>query len=247
MAIKDDYMKQRRRIQRAISRMEKGGYILPENVLPPIPKRITRASVRRLEKITTDVLYKKSRYVDIETGEIISGIVARDRKRSEAAKKAAETRRRNKKYKPLEQDIGPMRPDKVERDTPYDEPYVPYDEPYVPYDEPYVPYDELPRQEDIIITNFIETIEHFPEVAEPLLREWLNELLRDYSRCDVAEMLERAAADGIGVDYTVAYDADLLIDRIAEIQDYLPGASRGNLNKIIEHLEEWEHWKDYDD
>ena len=233
MAIKDDYMKQRRRIQRAISRMEKGGYILPENVLPPIPKRITRASVRRLEKISSDVLYKKSRYVDIETGEIITGIVARDRKRSEAAKKAAETRRRNKKYKSLEQDIGPMRPDKSREDRSY----------YKPYE----PYEELPRQEDIIITNFIETIEHFPEVAEPLLREWLNGLLRDYSRRDVAEMLERAAADGIGVDYTVAYDADLLIDRIAEIQDYLPGASRGNLNKIIEHLEEWEHWKDYDD
>lgn len=233
MAIKDDYVKQRRRIQRAISRMEKSGYILPENVLPPIPKRITSASVRRLEKITSDALYKKSRYVDIETGEIVSGIVARDRKRSEAAKKAAETRRRNKKYKPLEQDIGPTRPDKVERDT--------------PYDEPYDPYDELPRQEDIIITNFIETIELFPEVAEPLLRKWLNDLLRDYSRRDVAEMLERAAADGIGVDYTVAYRVDLLIDRIAEIQDYLPDASRGNLNDIIEHLEEWEDWEDYID
>ena len=233
MAIKDDYMKQRRRIQRAISRMEKGGYILPENVLPPIPKRITRASVRRLEKMTSDVLYKKSRWLDIETGEVVSGIVARDRKRSEAAKKAAETRRRNRKYSPLEQDIGPMRPVKTSHD--------------IPLDEPYVPYEELPRQEDIIITNFIETIEQFPEVAEPLLRKWLNDLLRDYSKHDVAEMLERAAADGIGVDYTVAYRVDLLIDRIAEIQDYLPGASRGNLNDIIEHLEEWEYWEDYID
>lgn len=240
MTIKDDYKKQRRRIQRAINRMEKGGYILPENVLPPIPKRITRASVRRLEKITSDVLYKKSRYVDIETGEIISGIVARDRKRSEAAKKAAETRRRNRKYSPLEQNIDSMRPDKAAED-------IPVEEPYVPYDEPYVPYDELPRQEDIIITNFIETIEQFPEVAEPLLRKWLNDLLRDYSKRDVAEMLERAAADGIGVDYTVAYRVDLLIDRIAEIQDYLPDASRGNLNDIIEHLEEWEDWEDYID
>ena len=232
MAIKDEYMKQRRRMQRAISRMTKGGYILPENVLPPIPKRITRASVRRLEKITSDVLYKKSRYVDVETGEIISGIVARDRKRSEAAKRAAETRR-NRKYRPLEQDIGSMRPDKAESGTTYVEP-----------NDPYV---ELPRQEDIIITNFIETIELFPEVAEPLLRKWLNDLLRDYSRRDVAEMLERAAADGIGVDYTVAYRVDLLIDRIAEIQDYLPDASRGNLNDIIEHLEEWEDWEDYID
>lgn len=232
MAIKDDYKKQRRRIQRAINRMEKGGYILPENVLPPIPKRITRASVRRLEKITSDVLYKKSRYVDIETGEILSGIVARDRKRSEAAKKAAETRR-NRKYRPLEQDIDPIRTDKVEHDT--------------QHDESHVPYDELPRQEDIIITNFIETIELFPEFAASLLRKWLNGLISDYSRREVAEMLERAAADGIGVDYTVAYRLDLLIDRIAEIQDYLPGASRANLNDIIDHLDEWEEWEDYID
>ena len=63
----------------------------------------------------------------------------------------------------------------------------------------------------------------------------------------MAEMLERPPADGIGVDYTVAYRVDLLIDRIAEIQDYLPDASRGNLNDIIEHLEEWEDWEDYID
>lgn len=233
MAIKDDYMKQRRRIQKAISRMEKGGYLLPENVLPAIPKKITRASVRRLEKITTDVLYKKSRWLDVDTGEVIAGVVARDRQRSEAAKKAAETRRNKRKYSPLEQNIDPMRPDKSTRDK--------------TYNDPAVPYEELPRQEDIIITNFIETIEHFPEVAEPLLRKWLNDLLRDYSKRDVAEMLERAAADGIGIDYTVAYRIDLLIDRIAEIQDYLPDASRGNLNDIIEHLEEWEDWEDYVD
>lgn len=58
-----EYKKQRRRVQRAVKRLEKIGYIFDENVVPKIPKKITEASVRRLAKITPEKLREKSEYI----------------------------------------------------------------------------------------------------------------------------------------------------------------------------------------
>lgn len=74
--------------------MAKRGYVV-DAVLPKEPKKITEASVRRIKKISAD-LYKKSYYVT-EEGEVISGEEGRKYERSRSAKKAAETRKRNKR------------------------------------------------------------------------------------------------------------------------------------------------------
>lgn len=76
-----EYNKNRRRIKQAINRLEKRGYIFPENILPKIPKRITNASVRRLEKINLDFIYKKSRFVDVTTGELFEGTQGKEREK----------------------------------------------------------------------------------------------------------------------------------------------------------------------
>ena len=70
-ATEKEYSKQRRRLKQAISRSEKQGYIFPENILPDKPKRITKASVRRLAKITPEALRQKGEFLFEDTGEII--------------------------------------------------------------------------------------------------------------------------------------------------------------------------------
>lgn len=72
MTRKQEYMKERKRIQKAISRQKKSGYIIPENLLPDIPKRITKASINRLKKITSKMIRSKSDLIDFTTGEIIT-------------------------------------------------------------------------------------------------------------------------------------------------------------------------------
>lgn len=72
MTRKQEYMKERKRIQQAISREKKSGYIVPENLLPDIPKRITKESINRLKKITPKTIRSKSELVDFTTGEIIT-------------------------------------------------------------------------------------------------------------------------------------------------------------------------------
>lgn len=209
-----DYSKQVKRLKQAIRRAEKRGYIVPDNIIPERPKRITRKTVERLKKITTDDIYKKSEKLDFETGELILGETARKAERSEAAKKASQTRR-DKRYN-------------AERgESEYYEPQ----------------YETFPSAADIVISNFRAEATRFPEVAQPIVNQWLDRLLRDYSKEDVAEMLENAAAQGLGIDYSIAYREDLILDRLSEMIDLLPDASTGNKMDIMEALEYEEDWE----
>ena len=93
------YNAQVRRITQFVRRAEKRGYVFNQNVVPQKPKKITKASVRRLEKITPTKLYKKAEYVNYETGEVISGTKARKIERQRTAYKSAQTRLKNEKIK----------------------------------------------------------------------------------------------------------------------------------------------------
>lgn len=99
------YNKERGRIQRQISRMRKRGYMGMEDMLPPIPKKITKASVRRLKKITTKDLYDKADFVDLTTGEVLgTGQQGRAIERKQASQRAAQTRKRRARQRLQQQE-----------------------------------------------------------------------------------------------------------------------------------------------
>lgn len=207
------YKKERNRIQSAMRRLEKQGYVLPDDLLPSTPKKVTQASINRLKKITTESIYKKSKKLDFETGEITPGIVARDKARSQRAKEAA--RRRSFKQE-------------------YVSPQV--------YTEP-PQYTTFPSGADIIINNFrSDVIGRFPESAGPILNRWLDGLLAQQDKEDVANMLETAAANGVLIDYKVAYNTEALMGAIADFMDYLDTTSgfKQDLMDTLEFEEDWE-------
>lgn len=211
--IQQQYRKERRRIQNAMNRLEKQGYVLPEDLLPSMPKKITQASINRLKKITSESIYKKSKKLDFETGEITPGIVARDKARSQRAKEAA--RRREFKQE-------------------YASPQV--------YTEP-PKYTTFPSGADIIINNFrTDVIGRFPESAGPILNRWLDGLLAQQDKEDVANMLETAVANGVVIDYKVAYNTEALMGAIADFMDYLDTTSgfKQDLMDTLEFEEDWE-------
>lgn len=70
MTIKEEYMKKRKSIQNKVSYYKKKGIII--NVkLPKIPKKITEKSFKAVS-IPTESLLSKSKYIDIDTGELIT-------------------------------------------------------------------------------------------------------------------------------------------------------------------------------
>jgi hypothetical protein len=211
--IQQQYRKERRRIQNAMNRLEKQGYVLPEDLLPSMPKKVTQASINRLKKITSESIYKKSKKLDFETGEITPGIVAREKARSQRAKEAA--RRRSFKQE-------------------YASPQF--------YTEP-PQYTTFPSGADIIINNFrSDVIGRFPESAGPILNRWLDGLLAQQDKEDVANMLETAAANGVVIDYKVAYNTEALMGAIADFMDYLDTTSgfKQDLMDTLEFEEDWE-------
>lgn len=96
-AINKVYAKERNRLKSFVRRAEKRGYSFPDTLIPSIPKRKTEASIRKLKKLTKDVLYSKATYGGEATfGEIVSGKEGLKLERKARAKKASETRKANK-------------------------------------------------------------------------------------------------------------------------------------------------------
>lgn len=96
-AINKAYAKERNRLKSFVRRAEKRGYSFPDTLIPSIPKRKTEASIRKLKKLTKDVLYSKATYGGEATfGEIVSGKEGLNLERKLRAKKASETIKANK-------------------------------------------------------------------------------------------------------------------------------------------------------
>lgn len=91
------YAKQLKRIKQFIRRAEKRGFIFEENIIPQKPKKVTKASVRKLERLTPEKLYKKSLYLEESTGEIEDTQKRRKEERKQSAKKAVKTRKERQK------------------------------------------------------------------------------------------------------------------------------------------------------
>ena len=91
------YQKERRRLLQAVRRAEKQGYIFPEDIIPDMPKRVTKKALENIQKIKPKELYKKAEFVYQETGEIVPAEKRKQEVKQEAKIKAKETRKRKKK------------------------------------------------------------------------------------------------------------------------------------------------------
>lgn len=101
-----EYAKQRRRINSFLRRAEKRGFVVPEELYQKPNMYPSDRDVERLRSISTTELYSKIYGVDSATGEVISGVEERDRRRKESARRGAETRRRNKEKKEERSRVG---------------------------------------------------------------------------------------------------------------------------------------------
>lgn len=216
------YNRERRRIQRQITRMSQRGYDVPENILPPRPKRITEASVRRLQKITTPKLYERSRYIDLETGELLTGTEGRRLERQATARRAAETRRQRREA---------VRAPR--RETP---------KPQLPVVE-YVQFDEQ------ILTVFQMEMTEIYGRNEKLfnyISRWFQLARQRYGDEDLADALERSKANGEWPGWEGVSDSEILVGKLTGILEMIGGTSGGR-QEILEALEEGEDWSMYED
>lgn len=214
--VQKQYSKERRRIQRQIRRMENRAYDVP-NLLPNVPKRITKASVNRLKKITTEYLYSRSRYIDTETGEILTGEQGRKKERKEAAQRAAQTRKERKR-----ESVTPKQPV-----TPPAE----------------VEYVDFTTQIFTVFEMEMTQIYGRNERLFNYLTRWFNNARARYGDEDFAEALEQSKADGMWPGWEGVSDTEILVGRLTGILELI-GGTAGGREEIIESLEEGEEWEE---
>lgn len=215
------YNRERRRIERQITRMTQRGYDVPENILPPRPKRVTTASARRLQKITTPKLYERSRYIDVETGELLTGAEGRRLERQAAARRAAETRRQRR-----EAAGGPR------GETP--KPQLPVVE-YVQFDEQILTVFQI---EMAVIFGRYEKLFNY-------IARWFQMARQRYGDEDFADALERSKANGEWPSWEDISNYERLVGKLTGILEMV-GGTPGGRQEILEALEESEDWTTYE-
>ena len=92
LALEAEYRNLRKSRLASANRLLKRGYVLPSNIIPRIPQKITPGSIRELKKRDTKYMLEKAVYVS-EEGTIIPGTKRRAQERRDAAQKGVEKRR----------------------------------------------------------------------------------------------------------------------------------------------------------
>lgn len=228
-----EYRKQRKRVQNFIRRNEKRGFVFSENVLPGIPKKITKASVRRLAKLTPEELYKKSKYVSPETGEVLKQEEARKMFRKKSAKKAQETRKRKKDQSYKKSQSQNKKDNRYNLNT---------DSSFFARTVIYIWKAEL--------NKFAEGGLH------DLLLAWMNSLIFENGEENTAKMIQTAQEDGIFLTWEVVYKESEAYRYMASLIDYMPQQGvmykeeqldkLEYMKRLDSSLEENESWESYD-
>lgn len=249
------YRKERKRVLQLIRRNEKRGIFLNQiNAIPQIPKRITEASIRRLQKIDSKYIEEHGTGVDLETGEIISISRIKRERRKEADKRREESRRKTRERKrKVEDDSVSIVPGMEDLVTVLTEEELRFLEGEEEKEEDKVditgiidrihnadevsPYDEnIWTSEELIIRNFYQFLTEINLEAAAILWEWIDDLIQKYGQQVVGQMLIAAYNHGLDFDYRVRYDKEKLMGRIAEFMQFLR-APDGTVNKVINAFE----------
>lgn len=164
--IKAEYNNQRKALQRKINRAKKRGYIFSDDLMPSIPKRPTKSSISRLKKLSKD-LYKHARYIDVETGEILTGQAGRQFEKRKAAYKAKQTRKSKKDF--WTTDITPI-PQKYEKQK-----------------------EEYARFSDTVIAEYRRQINMYPAKVASIVLSALDRAIEKAGKTAVAMRLENNA------------------------------------------------------
>ena len=91
------FQKERKRLQQAIRRGEKNGYIFPEDIVPSLPKRVTKKQLEKIKAIKPSDLYSIAVYLYEDTGEIVPAEQRRKEVLKQGIEKAKQTRKKKVK------------------------------------------------------------------------------------------------------------------------------------------------------
>lgn len=220
---KQAYSKQLKRIKQFIRRAEKRGYIFSENVIPTKPKRITPASVRRLQRITPEKLYKNAAYVsELTLGEIVPAHVGLKLEKQNAQEKRKKTllKKKLKKKKRLKQLGFTNETSSVLLRSDYSQ---------------------------TVVYNFLYTLEKFVNSdGYPVLKDFIDKAIQFNGMDKTAEMIVKVVENEGMIDGQIMYYTTLTNNYISRMLKYLPLDETTKI-KLYDSLEDTENFNTYEE
>lgn len=229
----DEYRKERKRVRDFISRAKRKGEIIPADVLPPIPKRITQGSINRLKKLTAKALHEKATtYINTVTGEVMpEGTTlikqrreikkAKDKEKKELEKELEELKKKMKELEKENEELKKELEKKKEKEEIEEEPEEPeepdnHEEPVKPpkpekTDEPVAAdsktyetvLDEINQWEPL--TNWSPSLAAAKEDDVNVLRSILDGAIRSEGFENVMKRLNDRAAEVADLTEKILY------------------------------------------
>lgn len=191
-----EYRKARRNLQARVRRLEKKGILVEP--IPAIPKRITRSSINRINKLTRKKLKETKATIkfDIETGEILEEITRPKRKK------------KTEKARILIQKAEETQPELTSETEPE-----------------YISYDTMT---DIIIANVMSELSSVksyisrPEARSNVdkIEHTINTLIAQYGKREVATSLNKANAED-KITLPLMYDDEATARFLIDIMSFL--------------------------
>lgn len=121
--LQQEFKKEQTRIRNAQRRLEKQGFYFTENMIPPLPRRVTRKALQEIKDITRAELIRNALWVSRETGEVLGtgtqlerGRKAATRERRAAAGRKSENIQRLRDYAVKRAKIKPRPYEEVRRE-----------------------------------------------------------------------------------------------------------------------------------
>ena len=93
---------------------------------------------------------------------------------------------------------------------------------------------------EAIIANYKNQIKQYPAMAEPMLLNWLEYMILEHGKDDVAKMLEDGAKNGVVLTFEIAYSEEKLVGYIADLMDWLPEMTDWYKAELLEQFEGWD-------
>lgn len=85
--LQQEFKKEQTRIRNAQRRLEKQGFYFTQNMIPPLPRRVTRKALQEIKDITRAELIRNALWVSQDTGEIKGTGTQLEQKRRAATRK----------------------------------------------------------------------------------------------------------------------------------------------------------------
>lgn len=234
--LQQEYRKQQKRIQNFIRRAEKRGYQFEENLVPEMPKRVTKQAIERIKSIKPKILYKSAVYGgEASQGEVVQGLEGRKLERKASAQKAKATREYNRVMREMEyQAEDAYTPQPLSSEFDYNDYYGNNEQDFEVHDD-YSQWDDLYTV--TVIENFREQASYYR--SAPALLNWLDRTISEIGQVETANLLQRAYQLGVGLGISIkpSDDQEAVDKFISQLIDYMAEDNPFTADEMMQAME----------